>query len=298
MDDLRDLALFVAVAKARNFTRAAAAIGMPTSSLSRRIAALEAALGVPLLNRNTRRVDLTEAGARYLERCESIVEAAREAHDQVRGLTETPQGLLRVSAEAILGPALLAPLVAEYLDRYPAVTINLDMSPRRVDLLAENFDLALRFGRLADSTLMVRRLAMLKVSLYAAPSYLRRRGAPSHPAELADHARLHLLHQGDRGEWRLSDGARTVEVEAGSLLSANNMAMIHDLTRLGVGIGVLDELMAHDDVRSGALAPVLPGWALPPGPVSVLTPSRLLPAKTRRFIEMLAGRIGGGTEAG
>ena len=292
MDDLRDVALFVAVAKARNFTRAATTLGMPTSSLSRRIGLLEASLGVRLFNRNTRRVDLTEAGALYLVRAEGIVEAAREAHQQLRGLTDLPRGVLRVSAEAVLGPGLLAPLVAAFLERYPAVTLDLDLSPRRVDLLAENFDLAIRFGRLADSSLTVRRVAWLRTSLYAAPAYLARRGTPLHPRDLPGHARIHLLHQGDRGEWRLGDGAETVEVEAGSLVAANNMGIIHDLTRLGVGIGVLDEILAYEDLRSGTLLPVLPGWTLPPGPLSVLTPARLLPAKTRRFIEMLTQRLG------
>jgi DNA-binding transcriptional LysR family regulator len=297
MDYLRDLALFVEVAKARSFTRAAATLGVPTSSLSRRVAELEASVGVALFNRTTRRVDLTEAGAVYLAQCERIVDAAREAHDQVRGLVQTPQGLLRISGEADLAPRLIAPAVAEFMRLYPAVRLELDLSPRRVDLVAENFDLAIRLGQLPDSALTVRRLALLGVNLYASPEYLQRAGTPLEPSDLRSHARIHLLHQGDRGEWKLAKSNETVTIEAGASLSANNMTMIRQLASLGLGVAVLDDIMAREDIGSGALQPVLPDWTLQPIAVSVLTPARLLPAKTRKFIDLLAGRVSGLLEA-
>jgi DNA-binding transcriptional LysR family regulator len=293
VDEFRDLALFVAVAEARSFTRAAAKLSIPTSSLSRRIAELESSLGIRLFHRTTRRVELTEAGTLYLERCQRIIEAAQDARAQLRGLADTPQGLLRVSAEAEVGPRLVAPLVAEFLAQYPGVTLDLDLSPRRVDLLAEGYDVAVRLGRLPDSALTVRRLALLRVSLYAAPDYLARHGAPTHPDDLVRHARIHLMHQGDSGDWPLTRDGETVEVRAGGLVSANNMTMVRHLARLGVGIAVLDEVMAGEDVSQGTLRPVLEGWTLPPVALSVLTPSRLLPAKTRRFVEMLARRTAG-----
>ena len=293
MDDLRDLALFVAVAETRSFTRAAQRLGLPTSSISRRIAALEATLGLQLLRRSTRRVELTEAGGVYLARCQGIVTAAREAHEEVRGLVETPSGKLRLSLEAELGPRLVAPVIAEFLAAHPAVSVEIDLSPRRVDVVGENFDLAIRLGTLPDSSLTVRRLAMLQAGLYAAPAYLKRRGTPGHPDQLADHARLHLLHEGDRGEWRLTRGKARLVVGPPGRAAANNMAMMRHLARLGVGIALLDELLVADDLVTGALSRVLADWALPPVPLSVLTPSRLLPAKTRTFIALLAARLGG-----
>ena len=293
MDHLRDLSLFVAVAETKSFTKAAAQLGVPTSTLSRRIAELETSMELKLLVRSTRQVELTEAGALYLSLGEGIVAAAREAHQQVRGLVEKPQGMLRISVEAEIGPRLVAPVIAEYLDLYPDVRIDLDLSPRRVDLLAEGFNLALRIGKLPDSALTVRRLAMLSASLYAAPSYVKRRGLPSHPAELAGHARIHLLHKGDRGEWRLMNGAEMVEIPSDSVLCANNMSMIRHLARLGVGVAVVDDLMASEDVDRGHLQPVLPGWTLEPMPISMLTPTRLLAAKTRAFIDLLARRVTG-----
>ena len=187
----------------------------------------------------------------------------------------------------------MAPVLAEYLERYPEVRIELDLSPRRVDLLAEGFHLALRIGRLPDSGLTVRRLAMLGASLYAAPSYVERRGQPEHPADLAGHGRIHLLHKGDNGGWRLIKGCEVIEVPSNGLLSANNMTMIRHLARLGVGIAVVDDLMASEDVDRGHLQKILPGWALEPLPLSILTPTRLLAAKTRAFVDLLARRASG-----
>ena len=293
MDHLRDLALFVAVAETKSFTKAATLLGVPTSTLSRRIAELEASMELKLLVRSTRQVALTEAGALYLSLGEGIVAAAREAHQQIRGLVEKPQGTLRMSIEAEIGPRLVAPVLAEYLERYPEVRIDLDLSPRRVDLLAEGFNLALRIGRLPDSGLTVRRLAMLSASLYAAPSYVARRGRPTHPVDLLGHERIHLLHKGDHGEWRLMKRDEVIEVPANSVLCANNMTMIRHLARLGVGIAVVDDLMASEDVERGLLQTVLPGWALEPMPISILTPSRLLAAKTRAFVDLLSQRVTG-----
>ena len=288
MDHLRDLALFVAVAEVKSFTKAAALLRIPTSTLSRRIAELEASMELKLLVRSTRQVELTEAGALYLSLGEGIVAAAREAHQQVRGLAERPQGTLRMSVEAEIGPRLVAPVLAEYCERYPEVCVDLDLSPRRVDLLSEGFNLALRIGRLPDSGLTVRRVAMLGASLYAAPSYLKRRGTPEHPADLGAHARIHLLHRGDHGEWRLMKDGEVSEVSANSVICANNMTMIRHLARFGIGIAVVDDLMASEDVARGLLQPVLPGWAMEPLPLSILTPTRLLAAKTRAFIDLLS----------
>ena len=293
MDHLRDLALFVAVAETKSFTKAAAVLGVPTSTLSRRIAELEASMDLKLLVRSTRQVQLTEAGTLYLSLGEGIVAAAREAHQQVRGLAEKPQGTLRMSVEAEVGPRLVAPVLADYLERYPDVRIDLDLSPRRVDLLAEGFHLAVRIGRLPDSGLIVRRLARLSAGLYAAPSYVKRHGTPKHPADLLKHARIHLLHKGDHGEWRLLRGDEAIEVPSSGVLCANNMTMIRHLARLGVGIAVVDDLMASEDVERELLQKVLPDWTLEPMPVSVVTPTRLLAAKTRVFIDLLAQRAVG-----
>lgn len=294
MHALRELDLFVALGRTRSFTDAAKALGMPTSTLSRRIAELERSLGVQLFVRTTRRVALTEAARLYLARCEAIVEAAREAQDEVLGVADHPRGLLRVSLEADVGAALVAPAVAEFLGRYPKVQIDLDLSPRRVDLIAEGFDLAIRLGSLPNSSLIVRQMTSLSVGLYASPTYLKAHSEPRQPADLIGHSRLHLLHEQDSGDWQLRSGRRRfVVLKKGAAVSANNMTMLRSLLRLGQGVGVMDEIMGAEDVKVGGLKRVLPKWTLPPVAVSVLTPGRLLPAKTRAFIELLAARLGG-----
>ena len=291
MDALHGMSLFVEVAKARSFTRAAEKLSMPTSTLSRRISEIERSLGLKLFHRTTRSVALTDEGALYFSRAVSLVEAAEEAHAHVRGLSERPTGLLRVSMETEIGPSLIAPVVASFRMAHPDVSFELDLSPRRVDLLAENYDVAIRLGALPDSTLTVRRLALLGVSLYAAPDYVARRGCPGHPRDLSGHPRIHLLHQHDGGEWTLTRNAESVVVESDRSLSANNMTMILQLARSGVGIAVSDEIIGAQECATGRLVPVLEGWSLPSVAVSVLTPGRVLPAKTRLFVDMLAERV-------
>lgn len=295
MDYLRDIALFVAVAELGSFTKAATRLGIPVSSLSRRVAALEGAIGLRLLNRNTRSLSLTEAGQLYLARCETILAAVEDASREVHGLLEEPRGVLRLSVDAEIGSKLVAPVIAEYASRFPEMRIEIDLSPRRIDLLNENFDLAIRIGSLPDSDLRVRRLASLRGGLYAAPTYLARRPAPIHPTELVAHRRIHLLHQGDRGAWDLThprSGERS-EVAADGVATANNMTMIRQLAILGLGIAVLDDEMARADAAHGRLVRILPEWELPSVPLSLITPTRHPPAKTRLFTAMLAERITG-----
>jgi DNA-binding transcriptional LysR family regulator len=292
MNPLREIDLFVAVGRARSFTEAAKALGMPTSTLSRRIAELERSLGLQLFVRTTRRVELTEVARRYLAHCETIVEAAEEAQAEILGLAENPSGVLRISLEPDVGAGIVGPVIAECLQRYPKVMVDLDLSPRRVDLIAEGFDLAVRLGSLPDSSLIVRQVTSLSVGLYASPAYLKRHGEPRVPADLRARARLHLLHKHDSGDWLLRSGRQRVVVKKkGATVAANNMSMLRTLLRLGQGIGVMDEVMGAEDVKAGLLRRVMPAWTLPPVAVSVLTPGRLVPAKTRVFIDLMAQRL-------
>ena len=238
MDYLRDISLFVAVAELGSFTKAAARLSIPVSSLSRRVAALESVIGLRLLNRNTRSLSLTEAGQLYLARCETILAAVEEASREVHGLLEEPRGTLRLSVDAEIGSRLVAPVIADFVERFPEMRIEVDLSPRRIDLLNENCDLAIRIGALPDSELRVRRLAWLRGGLYAAPSYLARAAAPTHPNELVDHRRIHLLHDGDLGAWNLAHpkSGEMVEVAADSVATANNMTMRPIGCRLSPGM--------------------------------------------------------------
>ncbi len=204
MELLNDMALFVEVAKTLSFRRAAVAAGVPNSTLSRRIGALEKAIGLRLLHRTTRTVQLTEAGLIYYERSRRIVEEARMAHEQLGELLAQPSGVLRASLPVDFATIFMAPLIEEFARRYPGIAFDIDLTPRRVDLIREPFDVAIRMGELTDSTLIARLLARLAVGVYASPRYLKVSGEPKRPTDLAQHDCLGFPKA---GKWVLHRGA-------------------------------------------------------------------------------------------
>jgi DNA-binding transcriptional LysR family regulator len=290
MELLNDMALFVEVVNARSFRRAAEAIGMPNSTLSRRISALEKAIGLRLLNRTTRKIDLTEAGQLYFERCKRIVAEARLAHEQLGEMLAQPSGVLRASLPVDFANIYLAPLIAEFARRYPGIRFEFDLTPRRVDLVAEPVDVAIRMGEPPSSNLIARQLARLPRYLYASPRYLELSGEPGQPADLARHECLCMPRA---GVWTLhahDDGlevAKGVEVAVGGRFLLNSVGMIRRLATLDLGIAMLAEEIVADEVADGRLRRVLPQWQATPVPVYAITETRLLPAKTQRFIEFL-----------
>lgn len=289
MVPLNDMALFVEVVTARSFRGAAQAAGVPSSTLSRRIALLEKSIGLRLLHRTTRRVELTEAGQIYFERCRRIVDEARLAHEQLGALSAQPSGVLRASLPVDFATIYLAPLLTEFADRYPGIRFELDLTPRRVDLVSEPFDVAIRVGELPDSTLIARPLARLTACLYAAPRYLERRGEPQHPVDLAQHECLGFPKS---GPWVLLQGDQgREEVQVSGRFVLNSVGLFRRLAVLDQGIVLLPEAVVADDLASGRLRRVLPGWHGTPTPVYALTETRLLPAKTQRFIEFLQQRL-------
>jgi DNA-binding transcriptional LysR family regulator len=293
MELLNDMALFVEVVKAMSFRRAADAIGVPNSTLSRRVSALEKAIGLRLLHRTTRKLELTEAGQIYFERCKRIVDEAKLAHEQLGELLSQPSGVLRASLPVDFATTYLAPLIAEFARRYPGISFEFDLTPRRVDLVTEPFDVAIRMGESQDSALIARLLASLRTHLYASPGYLERAGEPAQPSDLASHECLGF-RAAKSMVWRLSraDGAAAVDVEAGGRFQLNSVGMMRRLATLDMGIVVLADAMAADDVATGRLRQMLPNWLGPPVPVYAVTETRLLPAKTQRFIEFLRERLG------
>jgi DNA-binding transcriptional LysR family regulator len=291
MDWLRDMVLFVEVARAGSFTKAAQRLELPTSTLSRRVQALERSLKIKLMLRTTRSVELTEAGSIYLKRCADIVDAAKIAHENVRDLTNVPRGHLRVSMTGDFGPIFIAPYLAKFRTLYPEITFDLDMSPRRVDLASEPFDLALRIGALEDSSLVARRLALLKVSLYAAPSYIAARGLLKRPEDLEIHDAI-PTHRGTSGaHWTLTNGREVRRMSLKCPFVANSLGMIRMLAISGAGIGLLDEAMVSQDVKHGRLVRVLPQWSLERIPINAVTASRLMPEKTRVLVDFLAKQL-------
>ncbi|MBY4723720.1 MULTISPECIES: LysR family transcriptional regulator [Burkholderia] len=288
MELLNDMALFVEVVKAKGFRSAAETLGMPNSTLSRRISALEKAIGLRLLHRTTRRIELTEAGQLYFERCKRIVDEARLAHEQLGGLLAEPTGVLRASFPVDFAVTYLAPLIVEFSTRYPKLTFDFELTSRRVDLVSEPFDVAIRLGESEDSQLIARRLATLGNYLYASPGYLVREGEPRTPDDLARHACLSLART---GTWTLHDGTHTVAVPVSSRFAGNSVGMLRRLATLDAGIIVLSEAIVADDLAAGRLRRVMPAWEGEPIPVYAMTETRLLPAKTQHFIEFLRERF-------
>lgn len=290
MELLNDMALFVEVVKVRSFRRAAEAMQMPNSTLSRRISGLEKAIGLRLLHRTTRKIELTEAGQLYYDRCRRIVDEARLAHEQLGEMLADPTGLLRASLPVDFATAYLAPHIAEFARRYPRISFDFDLTPRQVDLISEPVDVVIRMGEPADSNLIARKLATLPRLLYASPRYLELHGEPDEPDQLSAHQCLRLSAMKATG-WKLACAGVTREVQVDGRFQLNSIGMLRRLATLDLGITLLPESIAAQDVQQGRLKAVLAHWRPDPVPVYALTETRLLPAKTQRFIEFLREQL-------
>lgn len=289
MKHLHGMELFAEVAKANSFSRAAAALGVPASTVSRRIAELERSVGLQLLNRTTRRVELTEAGSLYFERCRRIVAKAEIAHEELRGQLEVPSGPLRIHVSAAYGMDAMLPALAAFGMRYPDINFHMSLTGAEYgDRPPEPHDVSIRFGELPDSSLIARRLGALRARLYAGPAYLASRGTPGEPADLERHDCIGLrTGTGQAVPWRLrreEDGFLMPSIHR---YCVNDAGVAERLAVLGAGIAALGGDMGAR-IQAGELAPVLPAWSLGPIAVHAVTETRLLPAKTRRFIDFLA----------
>lgn len=295
--DANDLILFAQVMAAGSFSRAAERSGLPKSTLSRRIGQLEAKLGERLLTRTTRRLSITDFGERVLDHAKRLLEETEAATAMALNRQGTPRGLLRVAMPPDFQELDLTPMLLQYASSYPEVHLELDLSPRRVDLVAERIDLAVRVAsRLPDDrTLVARKLCELANGLYASPAYLARYGVPAAPADLLDHVGLALI--GGNGEtvpWRLSRGTEQWEGMPSGPLAANSPGLQRDLATHGLGIVGLVDRFADKWVEQGLLKRVLPDWALPTMTLWCVTPGRrLLPARTLAFIELLRASLAG-----
>jgi DNA-binding transcriptional LysR family regulator len=294
--DPNDLVVFAQVAEEGSFSRAADKLSLPKSTVSRRLAALEEQLGERLLLRTTRRQSLTEFGHLLLEHARQVVAEL----DAVAALRErrqaAPSGRLRVSMPGDLATLFLAESLAAFVAMYPDIQLELDLSARRVDLLGEGFDLAVRMGELAsDNLLAARRLAVLSAGLYASPDYLAQRGMPAVPDDLMKHQALHLVgRDGEPRPWRLSRNDSHWQAVAPGRVAANSPDVLLRMAIAHTGIAALPDYFTTPEVRRGSLRRVLADWCLPGSAASAVFPGRkLMPPKTRVFIDMLMVAFGG-----
>lgn len=285
-----DLILFAHVIDAGSFTRASELTGLPKSTLSRRVSELEDELGERLMQRSTRRLVLTDFG-------ENILEYARRLSDETEAATAlaqhrqiTPHGTLRVSLPPEFRELSIVDVVAEYSRQYPNVRLELDLSSRRVDIIAERYDVAVRAATQLpdDSSLVARHIMTQHNCLYASPKYLKRHGRPETPADLIEHTGLVLVTSGGEQEtWRLTQGTERWEGRPHNFLAANSLGLQQELAIQGLGIVGLSERFAQPQVESGLLENVLPGWRLPDTVIWCVTAGRrLLPQRTLAFIEI------------
>ncbi len=285
-----DLILFAHIVDAGSFTRAAERTGLPKSTLSRRIANLENLLGERLLTRSTRKFTITDFGERILEHARRLLEETEAAKSLALNRQITPQGTLRVSLPPEFRELSLVTALSRFNDSYPQVRLELDLSSRRVDLIAERFDVAVRIAnRLPDdSTLIARQIATLHNGLYASPAYLSRYGMPAQPADLLQHTALILIaSSGEPQSWRLARRAERWEGTPKTIFSSNSMGLQQALGIEGMGIVGLSDRFARSLIDEGLMVRVLPDWELPSATVWCVMPGRrLIPQRTRAFIDL------------
>lgn len=285
--ELSHLDTFVKVVQTGSFTRAAEQLHTQKAHVSRVVSHLEAELGVRLLERTTRSLSLTEIGREFFERAVGILGAADDARRAVQQAQGEPRGTLRLSCGVEFGMLAVNRWVRNYLLRHPHVNVDLEMTGRVVDLVHEGFDLAVRVGPLADSTLAARKLGELRYGLFAAPGYLHRHPPPRQPGDLAQHALIRFSGSRLRLVWTFTRGADTQRVEPVARLNANNSFAVRDAAVDALGIAQLPLLLAQPEVDAGRLVPVLADWQLPSAPVhAVFASARYLTPKVRAFIDL------------
>lgn len=296
MDRLEDLRLFTLVAEGRSFTRAAEKLGLSKSAASRRVAELEARLGARLFNRTTRHISLTQVGEGFYHRVSQILDSLEEAERSVASQHAAPRGVLKLAAPMSFGIKHLADAIARFMDQYPEVEIDMELSDRFVDLVEEGYDMAVRIGRLKDSSLVARKLCPARIIICASPAYLERHGVPQTPADLAQHHCLLYTGSANPEQWpfRVTPGGDEVRmVRVGGRLRANNGDALREAALAGQGITLLPSFIVGDDLSHGRLVPVLMEHTASQSAVFAVYPAnRHLSPKVRVFVDFLSSRFG------
>ena len=294
MDEFGAIPVFVAVVKSGGFSAAARALGVSKSAVSKRINLLEKSLGVRLLHRTTRKLSLTEAGERYYEHASQALISAGQAEDAVMELQGDPQGKLRISSPMSFGRLHVAPLIPKLLQRYPKLQVEQVMDDKKTDLVAAGFDIAIRSGRLPDSTLIARKLAPLRQVICASPDYLDRNGLPDAPTELSGHNCVLFSYSSDANKWTLCEQDQSQSVLVSGNYRVNNSEALLEALLAGVGIGRLPTFVAGPDLKAGRLIQLFQTYQIPDQTFYAVFPERqYLPAKVRAFLDFAIENFGG-----
>jgi DNA-binding transcriptional LysR family regulator len=288
--DLNEILVFARVVQTGSFTTAAAELGMPKSTVSRKVTELEERLGARLLQRTTRKVSLTDVGRTYYDYCARIVAEVEDAERAVSRLQEAPRGVLRVTAGTNAG--WLGAIVADFLKRYPEVRLDLSCTGRVVDLIEERFDLGIRAGTLADSTLVARSLGVARWFLVATPAYLKKRGRPKSPDDLKAHDCLIFATGPNSANLRLESNGQSLQVSLSPRMLVNDLDVVRASAIAGVGIALLPAFQCVEELRARKLERVLRGWDVPSTPMHVVYPTaRHVTPTVKAFVEHLQQRM-------
>ena len=305
-ENINDLLFFSEVARAGSITAAARRTGTPKSTISRRLIRLEERIGAKLFHKTTRKIVLTGLGETYLERCERVVREVEDARAYLESVSRKAEGALRVTMPADVGIYWLAPFFAAFLQQHPGITFDLDFTGRRVDLIGERYDVAIRGGNIAGTprgaadSYVARRFLTIERALYASPGYLAEADAPAGPDALSVHRFILLeAHTHPRPSLRLTHGRQTRQIEISGPVVSNSLGMVRSLALEGCGIAAVPVRMCAAEENAGALVRVLPRWVPAPLEAYYVIPERkLLPARTRLFVNALAAYFAGPRRTG
>ena len=293
LPDLEGLAIFAKVVESRSFAQAATDLGLSKATVSKAVIRLEKRLGARLVNRTSRRFALTEAGLGLAERATRILAAGEAAEAEMQAQSAAPRGRIRLAVPMSFGLRHVAPLIQEFLASYPEISVDLHLSDGLVDLIGEGFDIALRIATLPDSSLLARRLCGVKRLAVAAPDYLERRGRPTHPFQLADHACLGYAYLSNPDVWTFVNGSgEEATVRPAGPLRANNADALMPALLAGLGVAVQPDFVVGEAVAEGTLEVILTGWSLSLGGLYlVMPPGEPRPARIEVLAEFLRRRL-------
>jgi DNA-binding transcriptional LysR family regulator len=288
MADLNDIAIFVKVAQFESFSRAAHSLGMPVSTVSRRVAELERQLGVTLLQRTTRKLTLTAQGRDYFHQCAEPLNILSDAERVLTQTQKKPEGTLKITVPVTLRERPFLDFISDFMKSYPHIKIDLQISNEFIDFVEQNVDMGIRFGALQDSTLIASKLGDTIRYLVATPEYLEGRAVPATPEDLKAHQCVLMNAKNGETTWNLESGRKVTSLRVSGPISSRDFNTVSYFTYRGHGIGLLPFAYCDDLIRSGDLVRLLPNWASPKIPVHALYPTRkFMPAKLRVFLDAL-----------
>ena len=284
--NLNEIAVYIQVVQSLSFSAAAKKLGMPNSTVSHKVSSLEQRLGVTLIQRTTRKLNITPAGQMYYKKCIQGLEAIQAAEMELASIQDEPNGLLRITAPVELGKSVLPAIVSKYVSKFPKVRVEMILGGRRVDLLSENVDLAIRAGALADSTLIAKKIGAPHFAPYATPKYLKSRGIPQHPRDLRHHDSILFTPMGI-DEVKLVGPKGSFNAAVTSKIMVNDLDAVKDLVMMNEGIGFMQSYFCGPEIKAGKLIRLLPDWRSEQTPVHFVYPAqRFVTPKLKAFMEM------------